>query len=255
MNPGEHAIMAEVEESHWWYRALRGVMTGCLERPRFALPTAPRILDAGCGTGANLKALAEFAKPSYLGGFDASEEGLELSRRKVPDADLYLSNICDPLIRQDELDLVISMDVIYIPGAKDALQGLRRIVSSLRPGGLFILNLPAYDWLFSEHDIAIHTKERYTAGSVRALLRALDLRIELLSYRLCLLFPAVLAARLPSMFRARDRNVQAKSDLYSESKGPSNEILYQVMAAESRLIARGVRLPWGSSVFAIGRRM
>ena len=61
MNPGEHAAMAEVEEHHWWYRGLRSVIKTCRETPRFALPPAPRILDAGCGTGGNLKAMAEFA--------------------------------------------------------------------------------------------------------------------------------------------------------------------------------------------------
>ena len=255
MNPGEHAIMAAVEEHHWWYRALRNVTTACLETQRFALPANPRILDAGCGTGGNLKALADFANPSYLGGFDASQEALALSRDKVPSADLYQSSICDPVVHQGELDLVISMDVIYIPGAEEALPGLQRLANALRPGGLFMLNLPAYDWLFSAHDIAIHTKERYTASSVSALLNALELRIDLLSYRVCFLFPAVVAARLPSLFRTRQPNSEAQSDLHGESTGLANEALARVMAAESRLIARGLRFPFGSSVFAIGRRM
>ena len=255
MNPGEHAAMAAVEEHHWWYRGLRSVIKTCLETPRFALPPDPRILDAGCGTGGNLKAMAEFAKPAYLGGFDSSQEGLAAARAKAPGADLYLSSICDPEIHEKELDLVISTDVIYIPGAEEAMPGLRRIMSALRPGGLFIVNLAAYDWLFSEHDIAIHTKERYTESSVTALLNALNLRIELLSYRVCFLFPAVVAMRLPSLFRARDKNPTARNDLESGSTGFTNEVLYSVMAAESRLISRGVRLPWGSSVFAIARRV
>jgi SAM-dependent methyltransferase len=251
MNPGEHAIMSQVEEYHWWYRSLRDVINACLHSPRFALPPAPRILDAGCGTGANLKALAAL-EPAYLGGFDPSQEGLEAARAKAPEAELCLSDICQPELHQGDLDLVVSTDVIYIPGAEAAFAGLQQIVNALRPGGLFLLNLPAYDWLFSEHDVAIHTRERYTARSVTALLDALGLQIELLSYRVCLLFPAVVATRLPSLFRARRQDLAAKSDLHGRPAG--NELLYRIMAAETRLIARGVRLPFGSSVFAIARR-
>ena len=255
MNPGELSLLAEVEEVHWWYRALRDAVTACLKTPRFALPAGPRILDAGCGTGANLKALADFASPSYLGGFDLSEESLQSSRSKAPEADLYLSDICNPEIREGELDLAISTDVIYIPGVEAALPGLQRIADALRPGGLFILNLPAYDWLFSAHDVAIHTKERYTARAVTKLLNALNLRIEVLSYRVCFLFPAAVATRLPSMFRSRERQAEAKSDFHSRPTALTNATLFGVMAAENRLIARGVPFPWGSSVFAIGRRV
>ena len=255
MNPREYAILSEVEEYHWWYRAQRSVITACLQQRRFALPPSPRILEAGCGTGGNLKAMAEFAKPSYLGGLDASEQGLELARVKAPSADLYLSDICNPDLRMEELDLVISTDVIYIPGVERALPGLRKIASALRPGGLFMVNLPAYNWLFSEHDVAVHTKERYTTGRVAALLRALDLKIEVLSYRLCFLFPVVVAARLPSMFRSRERDLAARSDFRFRANRSLNEALFRVMAVESPLIARGVKLPWGSSVFAIGRRV
>ena len=254
MNPGEHAIMSQVEEYHWWYRALRDVITACLRSPRIALPSQPRILDAGFGTGANLRALSDCFAPSYLGGFDPSSEGLAIAQSRVPDGDLYLSDICQPELRQGDLDLVLSTDVIYIPGVEDALPGLKRLVAALRPGGLFLVNLPAYDWLFSEHDLAIHTQERYTARRVRALFDALDLQIELLSYRLCFLFPAVVAMRLPSMFRGRERDQQAQSDLHGAPRGLGNEMLYRVMTLETPLISRGVALPFGSSVFAIGRR-
>jgi SAM-dependent methyltransferase len=254
MNPGEHALLAEVEEVHWWYRALRDVITTCLAGPRIGLPPAPRILDAGCGTGANLKALADFARPSYLGGFDLSDEALEAARHKAPEAELYRSDICDPEIREADLDLVISADVIYIPGAEAALPGLQKLTNALRPGGLFVLNLPAYDWLFSEHDVAIHTKERYTAKAVRELLDSLDLRIELLSYRVCFLFPAAVASRIPTMLRRTKEGLEAKSDFHSRPSRLTNHTLYPIMALENRVIARGVGLPFGSSVFAIGRR-
>ena len=136
MNPGEHEIMSRVEERHWWYQGLRDALARTLADA--ALPERPRILDAGCGTGQNLRFLSERLDPGYLGGFDLSEEALAFTRSKVPDADLYVGDICEPQIHPDELDMVISMDVVYIPGTERALPGLRRLVARLSPGGLFV---------------------------------------------------------------------------------------------------------------------
>ena len=246
--------MSRVEETHWWYRGLRDVITQSLREPRFRLPPSPHVLDAGCGTGQNLKALGELLQPAYLGGFDISEDGLGFARRKVPAADLYQSDLANPSLHVGELDLVVSLDVICLPGVERAREGLKKVVAALRPGGLFVLNLPAYDWLYSEHDAAVHTTERYTSQRVRALLKSLDLRVELLSYRLFFLFPLVVLRRLPSLMRARPGDRDARSDLHAMPTEFTNRSLLAVLKLESQLIARGARLPWGSSVFAIGRK-
>jgi SAM-dependent methyltransferase len=253
MHPGEHRIMAHVEATHWWYRGLRDAVIRTLARR--SIPPGGKVLDAGCGTGANLAALGRALQPSYLGGFDVSPEALELAREKVPGADLYRSDICDPELHDTGFDVIVSLDVIYIPGTQKAFAGLERLVESLRPGGLLLLNLPAYDWLFSEHDVAIHTTERYTAGRVRDLLERLTLRVELLTYRLCFLFPAVVLSRLPGKLRgARAGDATARSDLHRPPGPIVNAAFDGAMRFENRLISAGVRFPWGSSVFAIGTR-
>jgi SAM-dependent methyltransferase len=246
--------MSRVEETHWWYRGLRDVITRCLREPRFQLPPSPHVLDAGCGTGQNLKILGELLQPAYLGGFDISEEGLGFARQKTPGADLYQSDLANPSLHVDELDLAVSLDVICLPGVERARAGLECVAAALRPGGLFMLNLPAYDWLYSEHDAAVHTTERYTARRVRTLLNSLGLRVELLSYRLFFLLPVVVLKRLPSLIRARPDPGKARSDLHAMPGGFTNRTLLAVLKAENQLIARGSRLPWGSSVFAIGRK-
>jgi SAM-dependent methyltransferase len=254
MNPGEHETMARVEARHWWYRGLRDALFQLLERPQFRLRDAPRVLDAGCGTGQNLRCLEDRLQPSYLGGFDLSEEAVQFASEKTARADVYRSDICDPEIRERELDLVVSMDVIYIPGARRSMPGLKRIVEALRPGGLFVLNLPAYDWLYSEHDVAIHTSERYTLSRVRSILSELDLSVERISYRLCFLFPLVVGARLPSLLRPKRDLDSARSDLHSEPRAWVNRSFVPVLRLENACIARGFRFPFGSSIFAVGRK-
>jgi SAM-dependent methyltransferase len=254
VNPGELELMARAEERHWWYRGLRDVIARCLERPELAPGSAPRVLDAGCGTGANLAFLRDLLAPSYLAGFDVSEDAVRMARAKAPEAEVYPSDICDPELRCPQLDLVVSLDVVYIPGVARAMAGLRRLVASLRPGGLFVLHLPAYDWLYSAHDVAVHTTERYTVGRVRALMGELGLRPERWTYRLCLLFPAVLLVRLPGKLRAAKDDTSVQSDLRNEPGRLASSVCYRMVRLENGVIARGGRWPFGSSVFAVGRK-
>jgi hypothetical protein len=157
-------------------------------------------------------------------------------------------------VRAEALDAVVSCDVVCIPGVARAEPGLRRLVERLRPGGLLVLNLPAYRWLYSRHDVAVHASERYTAREVRRLLERLGLEVEVLSYRLCLLFPLVVASRLPGKLRARPGDATARSDLHRVPSEAVSRVLLAVLRLENALLARGVRLPFGSSVFAVGRK-
>jgi SAM-dependent methyltransferase len=257
MNPEEYAVMDRVAERHWWYRGLRDALERCLTSSRLALPARPRILDAGCGTGENLRLFQDRLSPAYLAGFDASELAVPIARRKAPLARIYQSDVCDPEIEAGDLDLVTSLDVIYIPGAVRAMPGLRRLVEQIRPGGLLLLNLPAFDWLYSEHDVAIHTSQRFTAGEVRALFDELGLTVELMTYRLCFLFPALVGSRLAHKPRAREGagdTSAARSDLQRPPGAFTNEALFNVVRAENVLIAQGVSFPFGGSVFGVARK-
>ena len=257
MHHDEYEVMARAEEYHWWYRGLRDALRRTLLHPDLRPPLAPSVLDAGCGTGANLRFLAELLEPAYLGGFDLSEQALALARRKLSpfEADLYQSDLCDPILPAADLDLIVSLDVVSMTGVTRALPGLCRMTERLRVGGLLVLNLPAYAWLHSEHDVAVHTAERFTLGAVRDLLGTLGLEIVRSSYRLCALFPAVVASRLPRLRSARSEDPKARSQLQRRSGGGAiDAALLRVLQLENLLVARGVSLPFGSTVFAIGRK-
>lgn len=251
MIPEEYERMSRVEGTHWWYVGLRDVIRRtALSAPEF--PATPRVLDAGCGTGGTLRMIFDTCRPAWLGGFDASELALECARRKVPEADIYRSDIRNPEVREGDLDLILSLDVIYVPGLEASRAGLQALVGQLRSGGRLVLHLPAYQWLTSEHDVAIHTSQRFVAGEVERLLDDLGLKVEWLSYRICALFPAVVLKRAGSILRVRRGVASAHSDL-EDVPGPRlNSILQRIVLAENRLVARGMRMPFGSSVFAVG---
>jgi SAM-dependent methyltransferase len=252
MQVREYGVMAEVEADHWWYRGLRDLIGRLLVAHGYTARSGLRVLDAGCGTGENLRMLGQMLRTEYLGGFDPSPLALDYARRKAPAADVYAGDIRDPLFRTECYDLVISCDVLYLTGFEAAREGMRRIVERMAPGGLLLVNLPAYEWLYSRHDVAIGTRQRFTAAEVRQFLEPLGLEITLLTYRLFALFPAVVLARLPSML-FRPREGEARSDLSLPSAWIGG-CLTELLGWENRLILRGVRFPWGSSVFAAARR-
>lgn len=243
--------MSEAEERHWWYLGLRDAIRCCLRSTSLSLPPNPSVLDAGCGTGGNLRFLSELLQPAYLAGFDLSEQALQHARCKCPQADIYFSDIRNPELHHAEFDLIVCCDVLYVPGIVSSLVGLQQLVASLKPGGLLILGLPSYDWLKSAHDRAVHTRERFSISQAQNLLSELQLQQVRMSYRLCNLLPLIILKRLPSLLW---RSLKTDD---SELRQPSswlNRLLFLNLQLENRLIARGFRLPFGSSIFGIGRK-
>ena len=57
MRPDLFREMAAVQQTHWWFVARREILSAVVRRLR--LPAQARILEIGCGTGANLAMLAQ----------------------------------------------------------------------------------------------------------------------------------------------------------------------------------------------------
>ncbi len=94
----------------------------------------------------------------------------------------------------DTFDAVASLDVLYIQGVDDAA-ALRELYRVLRPGGMLLLNLPAWEALRGAHDRAIRTRHRYHRPEVSRLLQEAGYRPEFLSYWNTALLPLVAAMR------------------------------------------------------------
>lgn len=252
MNPAEYDIMAAVEDDHWWYRGLRALLAETIRWIGMDGGSS-RVLDAGCGTGANLRLLQSELDPLWIGGFDFSDRALDYCREKVPYAEIVRHDIRQPFLCSDPLDLIISMDVLYVPGLEASRPGMQALADNLKSGGHLVLNLPAYNWLYSEHDRAIHTTERVTKRQVERYVESLGLKTVLSTYRLCSLFPLIVAARLPSLLSRKPETGKARSDTRMPSK-LANILFSRVLAFENRMVAVGLRFPFGSSVFSVAQK-
>ncbi|MSP50573.1 MAG: class I SAM-dependent methyltransferase [Alphaproteobacteria bacterium] len=234
MEPGEYARMHAVEERMWWYRGLHANLLGQLAR--HARPGAA-ILDAGCGTGGLLARLAGEAV-----GLDYAEVAARYARSKSGRR-VVVGSINDLPFSQGAFAAVVSADVLAHRSVDEA-RALAELRRCLAPGGVVILNLPAYRWLASRHDRRVHQVRRYTRSRLARLLGSAGFRAIFTSYWNTILFPLMVLRRLLfSGGEAGDVRLMP---------APVEALFRGAVVLESRLLARGVRLPFGGSVLAVG---
>ena len=182
--------MAKLDEQHWWYVARRDVLDRLIRR-RIALPKDARILEIGCGTGHNLPMLRQF------GEVDAIE--IDAEARAMASRRLGKPVMAHPLpalegVEDDAYDLVAILDVLeHIEADREALTGIAR---KLKPGGRILITVPAHPWMWSAHDVVNHHKRRYTRRTLKGVIAAAGLRLDMLRWFNSLLFPAAAGARL-----------------------------------------------------------
>ncbi|GAW67348.1 type 11 methyltransferase [Geoanaerobacter pelophilus] len=248
MSPEEYGRMYQAEDSHWWYVGLHELILSQVEREAVRLKRPLRILDAGCGTGRLCQLLAPFGE---VEGIDASREAIRYCRRRCVAA--MVGDLNRVELEPERYDLITSIDVLYHLGVRDDVEVLKSFLGALRPGGMLILNLVALEWLRSSHDLAVHTRERYDERTLRDRLAAAGFSISLLSFRVTLPFPLVAGYRL---LRERLRAPHTGKAGASDVALPSplvNRALLKLIRMENHLLRR-LRLPIGSSLFAVARK-
>jgi SAM-dependent methyltransferase len=245
LNLEEYARMYEAEERQWWYAGMRALSLALLASPLEGLARGdrrPAILDAGCGTGNNLRHLARYGRAV---GVDLSEEAVAFCRsRGVAAARAELLSLPFP---EGSFDCVTSLDVVYHRWVRDDAAAVREMARVLRPGGVLLLRVPALRILWGAHDEAVHSRHRYRRGEVRRLLESAGLLVERATYANCVLLP-LLAAR-----RGLDRLTGRRGSDVGFLPPPLEWTFRRVLQAEARVV-KHVSLPLGSSVFALARK-
>ena len=245
MEREQYAIMARREERHWWYTGMRRVALAVLEEHLDGRRDL-KLLDAGCGTGGTTIELRRFGE---VVGVDLAWEALDPARGRGL-RHLARGSIEQLPFASASFDAVTSFEVVYHLGVGNDACAFEEIRRVLKGEGLFVLRVPAHDWLRGEHDRLVHTRHRYSPTEVRAKLEAAGFRIEQLTWANALLFPPAVAKRL--LERAGSGSADAEPDLW-QPPGPVNAALENAIAVEALAIPRGVPLPFGLSVLAVAR--
>jgi len=242
MDAREYEILYSVEDHHWWYRGLHRLLGNQWRRHMHL--HAPAVLDVGCGTGGVLQQLHH---AGFTVGLDIAQDALRYCQARSLTTLVQGSAVSLPL-PDATFDATVMLDVLYHRQVPDKLASLHECHRVLRRGGVLFLNVPAYQWLYSSHDVGIHTDHRFTRREVSRLLQEASFEIQFLSYWNCLLLPGILPVRL-----VRKWSSHRGSDLRNTGDTPLNKALGAALRAE-RWWLRHARLPFGLSIFAVGKK-
>ena len=247
MEREQYELMFAQEEGHWWYVGMRRISATLLDRfgPRTEQAGPLQVLDAGCGSGGMTRFLG---RRGIVTGVDLAPEALELAKRRGLTR-LARASVGQLPFRSASFDVVTSFDVLYHLNVHDDRAALAELHRVLRPGGVLLIRLPAYDWIRGAHDDAVHTRHRYTRDELTGKLDDVGFRLEHATYANSVLFPLAPVKR----YLEHRNGTQEATDLW-RPPAPLNRLLADLLSLEA-IPARGVGLPWGLSVFAVARRV
>lgn len=239
MELAEIARMEQQEEYYWWHIGRRLVLRSVLSAHLKPLGNLD-VLDIGCGTGINYRWFKDWGKVT---GLDSSREAIEYCRNHRAYDELVVSDASQ--LPENKFDIITAFDVLE--HVQDDAAVLTKWFEGLKSGGHLFLTVPAYQWMFSAHDKALHHFRRYSAIGLRRKLRAAGFEVKFLSPFFFFTFPVVMLVRLLS------RRKTPKTS-YVETSSVVDTILVELSRFEAAGLSKGIGLPWGSSIVAIATK-
>lgn len=242
MLPPEYEKMYRVEDRDWWFVSRRELVLRHLKR--FAKVDRPLILDIGCGTGATSQLLSEHAVVVSL---DFSELALQACEKRGIDHLLKGSATSIPLADQS-VDVIVATDILeHLEKDTAALREFQRV---LKKSGIAIITVPAYQFLWSEHDEALMHLRRYTSRLLRKRILDAGMDLKYHGYAISLLFPLALMR----LIKKKKPENHAPEAQHVELPVWANDLLIRLQRLENRLFHYR-SLPWGLSVISVVEKM
>jgi len=243
MEPEQYELLRRHEERHWFFRG-QGAIAAALLSPHLQRRDGrTRILDAGCGTGGSSLRLTRFGT---VIGMDLS--ALAVTAAHARGLCCVRSSVTSAPFADGSFDVVTCFDVLYHRGVGDDLRALREFHRVLRPQGLLLVRVPAFEFFRRAHDCAVHTRHRYTRRELAAKLQATHYAVRVVTYANTLLLPLIATGIMLERIHG-----PRESDL-SLPPAPLNRIFTFLLWLEARALTR-IRFPVGLSVVALAERL
>jgi SAM-dependent methyltransferase len=252
MEKNEYYKMFQFENDYWWYRGLHELVLHYVENIRNTKAKTNnqreplKIFDAGCGTGRMMELLAPYGK---IEGIDFSEDAVNLCKKRGLE-NVLKDDLNSWAAPAEIYDVIISNDVIYNSGVEDDMAVVGKFHQALKPNGLLIMNLPAFEALRRNHDIAVSGIRRYRKKRTLKDLKKIGFTSVHTSYRLPPLFFIML---LQKHLLERFSKKKAESDL-TLLPSAINSFLLWLHRLENKIITTGIPLPLGSSLFLVCKK-
>jgi SAM-dependent methyltransferase len=245
----EHLLRAtaRAEARHFWFRGFRAFVTPLLQHAA-AGRRDMRLVDCGCGTGANVQLLDRFGR-AY--GFDLTEIGLRIGH-EAGRTRLARATVTAAPFPTASFDIVTSFDVLYSLADSDEQTAIAEMYRLLKPGGFALVNVAAMRVLRGDHSVLSREVRRYSRADLRARMERAGFLVQRLTYTNATLFPALAIARLIQRRRGLRSESEADAEI-SVPPAPINALLTGLMRLEA-LWLRAFDAPFGSSLLCLARK-
>lgn len=237
----EHFIRNQ--KTRWWGVGRRHMIANLLR----GTSKEAKILDVGCSSGTLLSDLRDLGFRD-LSGIDISQTAIDHCKKsgfkniKKTDG-RNLGNPCE------KFDVIIASDVLE--HIEEDLSTLQNWKSHLSDNGKLIVFVPAFQYLWSEHDARNRHFRRYTRRQIRQVLNEANMECIRTSYWNCALSLFAFFERTISRLFAHT-SIYSKDEVY-ETPSFVNACLSLLLKCENRLLQH-TNLPVGVSVFAIAEQ-
>jgi len=241
MDANLYKDMFDLEMNHWWFLARRRILLDQINR-MLGNRKYNKILDAGCGTGGILQFLEKYGD---VYGIDVSPEAVRFCHQRG--YRIVQGSLTEELpFEESSFDIITAFDVLE--HLSDDTGAIKSTYNLLRKGGFFFCTVPAYSFLWSNHDVIHHHYRRYTHCELKAKLITAGFNVKKLSYYNTFLFPVIASFRIiKRLLRRVD---------YSDIRKPPyiiNILLTHLFASE-RFLLRYIDFPFGISILAIAEK-
>jgi SAM-dependent methyltransferase len=246
MQSHTYRIMYRLEGTHWWFVGRRRILSMFIEQALAGTQYAqkahtPRILDVGCGTGANIEMLRQYGE---VNGVDISEEALAFCRARG--IDKVKLGAAEELPYEDQsFDLVTALDVVeHLDNDTAGLKEMRRV---LKPGGRLVIFVPAFMFLWGVQDDISNHRRRYTLQQLCKVVSGAGFKINRATYINITFFAPILLGRL--LMRATGLRPESENNI---NISILNNLFGKILGAESFWLKRR-NFPFGVSALCIAQ--
>lgn len=239
MDIEDYKLLGNLNEDYWWFLGKRDLLE-CLLDKILIKEKGIKILDLGCGIGENLSLISKYGSVFAL---EYSEEAIKFipKEKAIGVARGDARYLC---FKNNVFDVIITFDVLE--HVKEDMEVIKEVYRVLKKGGLLLISVPAIQFLFSNHDRALHHLRRYSKHNLIKIIKRSNLKIERITYwNFFLFFPIVLIRLLNKI-----KNVKSKSDITKMPK-MLNWLFFLILKVENKLIKYGINLPIGLSLIVV----
>ena len=233
----------EIAETYWWFVGRRTILESVLRR--FGKRSRVAV-DVGCGTGRNMQLLSNYSDCVF--GFDFSRVAVGLAASqglRVACADCKAMPLADA-----SAELLSALDVLE--HLDDDMRGLREFHRVLKSDGLLLLTVPAYRFLWSEHDEALWHRRRYVASELHVKLTCSGFRVLKRTYAVFFSFFPIVVYRLFRGLFPKDPLAPKASHVFLPA--PLNKFLTGLLKIEAWMMG-AVNIPWGTSIIVLAQKV